>query len=107
MLQGIVLLTLSVSVLPLHDRKAIFFIALYIIAVGEGGHKPCVQTFAADQFDENLPKEKKAKSSFFNWWYAGIMVGATSSTLAVVYIEVHNSHIIFLPQYLDSIFIYI
>ncbi|KAE8038397.1 hypothetical protein FH972_010915 [Carpinus fangiana] len=84
---GFVLLTLSVSVLPLHDRKAIFFIALYIIAVGEGGHKPCVQTFAADQFDENLPEQKKAKSSFFNWWYSGIMVGATSSTLAVVYIE--------------------
>jgi peptide/histidine transporter 3/4 len=89
MLQGFVLLTLSVSVLPLHDRKAIFFIALYIIAVGEGGHKPCVQTFAADQFDENLPEQKKAKSSFFNWWYSGIMVGATSSTLAVVYIEVY------------------
>ncbi|XP_059434032.1 protein NRT1/ PTR FAMILY 5.4-like [Corylus avellana] len=84
---GFVLLTLSVSVLPLHDRKAIFFVALYIIAVGEGGHKPCVQTFAADQFNENLPEEKKAKSSFFNWWYSGIMVGATSSTLAVVYIE--------------------
>ncbi|KAK4592238.1 hypothetical protein RGQ29_016667 [Quercus rubra] len=46
-----------------------FFVALYILAVGEGGHKPCAQTFAADQFDHNLLEEKKAKSSFFNWWF--------------------------------------
>lgn len=85
--QGMTLLATSVSIiLPLHRRKALFFTALYIIAVGEGGHKPCVQTFAADQFDEDLPEEfKKAKSSFFNWWYLGISIGATSSTLVVVY----------------------
>uniref|UniRef100_A0A2N9I8W9 Major facilitator superfamily (MFS) profile domain-containing protein n=1 Tax=Fagus sylvatica TaxID=28930 RepID=A0A2N9I8W9_FAGSY len=84
---GMVLLTFSVSVIPLHYRKSSFFIALYILAVGEGGHKPCVQTFAADQFDEKLPEEKRAKSSFFNWWCFGIMVGATSATLLVVYME--------------------
>ncbi|KAF5445993.1 hypothetical protein F2P56_031659 [Juglans regia] len=84
---GMALLASSVSIIPLNHRKALFFTALYIIAVGEGGHKPCVQTFAADQFDENLPEEKKAKSSFFNWWYLGINIGATSSTLVVVYIE--------------------
>ncbi|GMY22712.1 protein NRT1/ PTR FAMILY 5.4-like [Fagus crenata] len=84
---GMVLLTFSVSVIPLHYRKTSFFIALYILAVGEGGHKPCVQTFAADQFDEKLPEEKRAKSSFFNWWCFGIMAGATSATLVVVYME--------------------
>ncbi|KAL0007152.1 hypothetical protein SO802_008654 [Lithocarpus litseifolius] len=88
---GMVLLILSVSVIPLHYRKALFFFALYILAVGEGGHKPCVQTFAADQFDQNLPEEKKAKSSFFNWWYFGIMVGATSAIIVVVYMEDHIS----------------
>ena len=67
MSQGMVLLILSVSVIPWRYRKALFFFALYILAVGEGGHKPCVQTFAADQFDQNLPEEKKAKSSFFNF----------------------------------------
>ncbi|XP_030962567.1 protein NRT1/ PTR FAMILY 5.4-like [Quercus lobata] len=86
-----VLLILSVSVIPWHYRKALFFFALYILAVGEGGHKPCVQTFAADQFDQNLPEEKKVKSSFFNWWYFGIMVGATSAIIVVVYMEGHIS----------------
>ena len=82
------LLTVSVSVIPTHYREAVFFIALYILAVGEGGHKPCVQTFAADQFDEEKPEEKAAKSSFFNWWYLGIVVGASSAILVVIYIQV-------------------
>lgn len=86
--QGTVLLTLSVSVFPLHLRKAMSFLALYILSVGEGGHKPCVQTFAADQFDEVTPEEKKEKSSFFNWWYLGIVAAATSASLVVIYVQV-------------------
>jgi peptide/histidine transporter 3/4 len=65
-----------------------FFTALYILTVGEGGHKPCVQTFAADQFDEDSEEDRKAKSSFFNWWYLGIIVGSTSAILVVIYVEV-------------------
>ncbi|XP_040991295.1 protein NRT1/ PTR FAMILY 5.4-like isoform X3 [Juglans microcarpa x Juglans regia] len=86
-LVGLVLLTLTVSVLPLHQRKPMFFVALYILTVGEGGHKPCVQTFAADQFDEDSDEDKKAKSSFYNWWYLGIVVGSTSAILAVIYVQ--------------------
>lgn len=89
-LQGLVSLTLSVSVIPPRHRKASFFTALYVVAVGEGGHKPCVQTFAADQFNEEVEEEKMAKSSFFNWWYQGITVGATTAVFVVVYLEVMN-----------------
>ncbi|KAK8508628.1 hypothetical protein V6N13_116147 [Hibiscus sabdariffa] len=84
---GMVLLSLSVSVIPMHSRKAVFFAALYVLAIGEGGHKPCVQTFAADQFDENHPQEKAAKSSFFNWWYLGIVTGASVATVVVIYLQ--------------------
>uniref|UniRef100_A0A7N2LCX3 Uncharacterized protein n=1 Tax=Quercus lobata TaxID=97700 RepID=A0A7N2LCX3_QUELO len=84
---GMVLLTLSVSVIPLDYRKAIFFVALYILSVGEGGHKPCVQTFAADQFDEDSLEDKKVKSSFFNWWFFGIVAGSSAAILAVIYVE--------------------
>ncbi|KAL4310073.1 hypothetical protein GQ457_01G004460 [Hibiscus cannabinus] len=85
-----VLLTLPVSVIPLHYRKPVFFIALYVLAIGEGGHKPCVQTFAADQFDENDPQEKAAKSSFFNWWYVGIVTGASVTIVVVIYLQVSS-----------------
>ncbi|KAK8671353.1 hypothetical protein V6N13_037949 [Hibiscus sabdariffa] len=84
---GMVLLSLSVSVIPMHYRKPVFFTALYVLAIGEGGHKPCVQTFAADQFDENNPQEKAAKSSFFNWWYLGIVTGASVAIVVVIYLQ--------------------
>ncbi|XP_011091838.1 protein NRT1/ PTR FAMILY 5.4-like [Sesamum indicum] len=84
---GLVLLTVAVSAVPPRAQGTLFFIALYVLAIGEGGHKPCVQTFAADQFDEGLPEEKAAKSSFFNWWYVGIVCGATAAVLVVIYVE--------------------
>ncbi|GMH15704.1 hypothetical protein Nepgr_017545 [Nepenthes gracilis] len=87
-LMGLILLTISTSsVVPHHLRKTIFFMALYVVAVGDGGHRPCVQTFAVDQFDEEMEEEKKAKSSFFNWWYLGVVIGATTAVLVVIYIE--------------------
>ncbi|BFG20442.1 hypothetical protein CerSpe_067160 [Prunus speciosa] len=93
-LMGMVLLCLSVSVVPPHYREAIFFVSLYILAVGEGGHKPCVQTFAADQFDEDSEEERKAKSSFFNWWYLAIVIAGTVASLVVIYIQDNVSWVI-------------
>ncbi|KAL6130067.1 hypothetical protein ACLB2K_068448 [Fragaria x ananassa] len=84
---GMGLLTVTVSVIPLHLRKAMFFVALYILSVGLAGHKPCAQTFAADQFSEDSPEERKAKSSFFNWWYMGIIVAGSVAVLVVIYIQ--------------------
>lgn len=36
-------------------------------------------------------EERKAKSSFFNWWYLGLVFGATSATLGVVYLQVKST----------------
>ncbi|KAF5820690.1 putative proton-dependent oligopeptide transporter family, MFS transporter superfamily [Helianthus annuus] len=86
-LLGLVMLVISVESIPLEHRLLAFFVALYVINIGEGGHRPCIQTFAADQFDDRLPEEKAAKSSFFNWWYLGIVLGATTSILVVIYVQ--------------------
>ncbi|GLJ13510.1 hypothetical protein SUGI_0214060 [Cryptomeria japonica] len=64
-----------------------FFVSLYMVALGEGGHRPCVEAFGADQFDEGNPTERKYKSSFFNWWYFGICTGSISAVSVLVYIQ--------------------
>ncbi|KAK4593284.1 hypothetical protein RGQ29_017410 [Quercus rubra] len=65
----------------------LFFISLYLVAVGQGGHKPCVQAFGADQFDGEDPAECRAKSSFFNWWYFGICAGSSVAMLIVSFVQ--------------------
>ncbi|KAI3837006.1 hypothetical protein MKW98_005339 [Papaver atlanticum] len=87
---GMTLLTLSASVhglkppcdsqgLNCHPnglQTKICFVALYMIALGTGGIKPCVSSFGADQFDDTDEVEKRRKSSFFNWFYFTINIGA-------------------------------
>jgi len=104
LLQGLGLLTLS-SILILmglseqrqHNRNAsakpffwvniLFFCSLYLVAIGQGGHKPCVQAFGADQFDVGDPKERISRGSFFNWWFLSLSAGITLSIIVVVYVQ--------------------
>ncbi|OAY81503.1 protein NRT1/ PTR FAMILY 8.1-like [Ananas comosus] len=96
---GLSLLTMSASIKGLkpscHDdvcnptgaQSAVVFVALYLIALGTGGIKPCVSSFGADQFDESDEQEKKSKSSFFNWFYFSINIGALVAASVLVWIQ--------------------
>ncbi|KAL2497389.1 Protein NRT1/PTR FAMILY 5.10 [Abeliophyllum distichum] len=64
-----------------------FFFSLYLFAQAQGGHKPCLQAFGADQFDEQDPKECKDKSSFFNWWYFSMNSGIIFALCVLNYIQ--------------------
>eukprot|EP00262_Sarcandra_glabra_P016089 TRINITY_DN5107_c0_g1_i2.p1 TRINITY_DN5107_c0_g1~~TRINITY_DN5107_c0_g1_i2.p1 ORF type:complete len:574 (+),score=42.79 TRINITY_DN5107_c0_g1_i2:178-1899(+) len=98
-ISGMTLLTLSASVHGIKPnchggvcnatktQSAVCFTALYLIALGTGGIKPCVSSFGADQFDDNDEKEKKKKSSFFNWFYFSINIGALIAGSVLVWIQ--------------------
>lgn len=98
---GMTLLTLSSSVSglkpscngdnchPTTGQSAFFFVALYLIALGTGGIKPCVSSFGADQFDETDDVERKKKSSFFNWFYFTINIGALIASSVLVWIQMN------------------
>lgn len=97
---GMTLLTMSASVPGLKPtcsgkdnchanggQTAATFIALYLIALGTGGIKPCVSSYGADQFDDDDEVEKKHKGSFFNWFYFSINVGALIASSVLVWIQ--------------------
>ncbi|KAH9617602.1 hypothetical protein KSS87_012040 [Heliosperma pusillum] len=69
------------------SKTAMFYIALYVIALGAGGTKPNISTFGADQFDELDPHEKELKVSLFNWWFFCAFLGGLFASLALVYIQ--------------------
>lgn len=68
-------------------QYAVFFVGLYLIALGTGGIKPCVSSFGADQFDDTDPVERVKKGSFFNWFYFSINIGALISSSLLVWIQ--------------------
>ncbi|KAJ6791553.1 protein NRT1/ PTR FAMILY 8.1-like [Iris pallida] len=72
---------------PTSAQTASVFIALYLIALGTGGIKPCVSSFGADQFDDSDESEKKSKGSFFNWFYFSINIGALVASSVLVWIQ--------------------
>ncbi|KAI5062321.1 hypothetical protein GOP47_0022860 [Adiantum capillus-veneris] len=101
---GLLLLTLSASVPSLKPSSckvttagvcpkaskgqvAFFFMSLYLISVGTGGIKPCLEAFGADQFDDEDMTERKQKSSFFNWWYFALCIGGLLAVTVLVWLD--------------------
>ncbi|KAL1542811.1 hypothetical protein AAHA92_19851 [Salvia divinorum] len=64
-----------------------FYLSLYLVAFAEGGMRPCIQGFGADQFDGNDINESKSKSSFFNWCFFAMSAGALPALLILNYIQ--------------------
>ncbi|KAE8679230.1 Protein NRT1/ PTR FAMILY 5.16 [Hibiscus syriacus] len=71
----------------LQFQVILFFFSLYLVAFAQGGHKPCVLAFGADQFDAQDPEECQAKGSFFNWLYFGTAAGILVTLLVLNYIQ--------------------
>ncbi|XP_069146712.1 protein NRT1/ PTR FAMILY 5.6-like isoform X2 [Solanum lycopersicum] len=72
---------------PKNVHEVIFFLAIYLISIGTGGHKPSLESFGADQFDDDYAEERKKKMSFFNWWNFGLCCGLLLGVTLIVYVQ--------------------
>ncbi|KAE9603338.1 hypothetical protein Lal_00008128 [Lupinus albus] len=74
---------------PRKIHEVMFFLAIYLISIGTGGHKPALESFGADQFDDAHDEERRQKMSFFNWWNCGLCSGLVLGVTLVVYVQDH------------------
>lgn len=100
--QGLILLTMSWFIpslspcegeelchQPRNIHEIVFFLAIYLVSIGTGGHKPALESFGADQFDDDHTEERKSKMSYFNWWNFGLCSGLLLGVTVIVYIQDH------------------
>ncbi|XP_076941038.1 protein NRT1/ PTR FAMILY 7.3-like isoform X2 [Bidens hawaiensis] len=67
--------------------SAMFYVSIYLIALGNGGYQPNIATFGADQFDEDHPNEALGKVSFFSYFYLALNLGSLFSNTIIGYFE--------------------
>ena len=84
------LLQLAAGTLLQPPSRLMSLVALYIIALGTGGIKPCISAFGAEQFGDG-PEEEARKQSFFHFFYGVINVGALFATLVIVPLQERTS----------------
>ncbi|KAH7548163.1 hypothetical protein JRO89_XS14G0076300 [Xanthoceras sorbifolium] len=72
-------------------HEVVFFTAIYFISIGTGGIRPCLESFGADQFDDNHSKERKKKMSYFNWWNTALCCGLLLGVTVIVSLQDHLS----------------
>ena len=88
--QGMAAMSISASLLKGgSSQSVVFFLGLYMMAIGAGGIKPSVSSFGADQFDGTSQAERLKKYSFFNWFFFAVYIGSFVSGTAVVWVQDH------------------
>ncbi|KAE8678839.1 Protein NRT1/ PTR FAMILY 7.3 [Hibiscus syriacus] len=67
--------------------SAMFYLSIYLVAFGYGGHQPTLATFGSDQFDDSHQKGANSKAAFFSYFYFALNVGSLFSNTILVYYE--------------------
>lgn len=80
------LLLVVIECVPGDTKAPLFYLAIYIIALGTGGIKPNVSTLGADQFDERYARDRRELMSFFNWFYWMVNLGALIAYSLIAYL---------------------
>ncbi|XWS11567.1 hypothetical protein CRYUN_Cryun37aG0009200 [Craigia yunnanensis] len=71
-------------------KALIFFVALYLVALGSGCVKPNMIAHGADQFNiQNNPSHSKKLSTYFNAAYFAFSIGELIALTILVWIQTH------------------
>lgn len=71
-------------------KALIFFMALYLVALGSGCVKPNMIAHGADQFNKNDSKQSKKLSSYFNAAYFAFSLGELVALTLLVWLQTHS-----------------
>ncbi|KAG1370004.1 protein NRT1/ PTR FAMILY 4.4 [Cocos nucifera] len=71
-------------------KATIFFIALYLVALGSGCLKPNMIAHGADQFRKDDPKQSKKLSTYFNTAYFSFCVGELIALTVLVWVQTRS-----------------
>ena len=65
----------------------VLYISMLLTSLGSGGIRPCVVTFAADQFDMTKSGVAARSWNLFNWYYISMGMAVLTAQTFVVYIQ--------------------
>ncbi|OVA01066.1 Proton-dependent oligopeptide transporter family [Macleaya cordata] len=71
-------------------KALIFFVALYLVALGSGCVKPNIISHGADQFKKEDPKSSKKLSTYFNAAYFAFSVGELIALTVLVWVQTRS-----------------
>ncbi|CAN1345975.1 Protein NRT1/ PTR FAMILY 7.3 [Linum perenne] len=71
---------------PKPFEVTIFYISIYLIALGSGASEPALAALGADQFDEEDPDEKQSKGSFYSYFYVAVVLGSLVAETLLAYL---------------------
>ncbi|KAK9286311.1 hypothetical protein L1049_014701 [Liquidambar formosana] len=72
-------------------KALIFFVALYLVALGSGCVKPNMISHGADQFNiKDNPKQSKKLSTYFNAAYFAFSMGELVALTLLVWVQTHS-----------------
>ncbi|XP_061357281.1 protein NRT1/ PTR FAMILY 4.3-like [Gastrolobium bilobum] len=71
-------------------KAMIFFLAIYLVALGSGCVKPNMIAHGGDQFNQENPKQLKNLSTYFNAAYFAFSLGELVALTILVWVQTHS-----------------
>lgn len=68
-------------------ENLIFFVGLYLTAVGCGGVRSALLPFGANQFSNEHNLDIKKRRNFFSWFYICVIFGVITSGTIIVWVQ--------------------